>query len=103
MNRVFPGTKEAQSHGKPQKQGNQERPGDFKSNPRKGSERSRGWNKQIGVSLSHSLHDELKAEPISIRPDHLSLDEYVLSGFVGYLQGDDLPGANLLAGLDENP
>ena len=68
-----------------------------------GSERSRGWNKRIGVSLSHSLHDELKAEPISIRPDHLSLDEDVLFGFVGYLQGDDLPGANPLAGLDENP
>jgi hypothetical protein len=55
------------------------------------------------MSLSHSLHDELKAEPISIRPDHLPLDEDVLSGFVGYLQGDDLPGANPLAGLDENP
>jgi hypothetical protein len=54
------------------------------------------------VFLPHSLHDELKAEPISIRPDHLSLYENLFSGFVGYLQGDDLPGANLLARLDEN-
>jgi hypothetical protein len=53
--------------------------------------------------LSHSLLDKLKAEPISIRPGHLSLNENLLSGFVGYLQGDDLPGASPLAGLDENP
>ena len=55
------------------------------------------------MSLSRSLHDELEAEPVSIRPDHPSLDGYVFSGFVRKPQGDDLPNARSFAGLDENP
>jgi hypothetical protein len=55
------------------------------------------------VSLSRSLHDELEAESVSIRPDHPPLDDYVLSGFVGKPQGDDLSNAKSFAGLDENP
>jgi len=57
----------------------------------------------VGVSLSRSLHDELEAETVRIRPDHPSLDDYVFSGFVGKPQGDDLPNAKSFAGLDENP
>ncbi len=57
----------------------------------------------FGAPQARSLHDELEAEPIRIRPDHPSLDDYVFSGFVGKPQGDDLPNAKSFAGRNENP
>jgi hypothetical protein len=58
---------------------------------------------QLRGAPGASLHDELEAEPVRIRPDHPSLDDYLFSGFVGKPQGDDLLNAKSFAGGDENP